>query len=176
MQILHSALVSNVNSFQKPNFGAETKKRYEFARTPIASYSVSKRGFEPAADAVQRAVRHERRAREQAQDQIIAEPVEVAWRVEAPRAPRHPLIQNRIPNSRVGCEKLSCVTFRPARRVVSFPAPCGPPPRRAHARPRELACPPRAPFALPARVRRAPPGGRLAPAARPAARARALRR
>ena len=49
----------------------------------------SKKGFEPAADDVQRAVRHERRAREQAQDQIIAEPVEEAWRVEAPRAPRH---------------------------------------------------------------------------------------
>ena len=42
----------------------------------------SKEGFEPAADAVQRAVRHERRAREQAQDQIIAEPVEVARQVE----------------------------------------------------------------------------------------------
>ena len=72
----------------------------------------SKEGFEPAADDVQRAVRHERRAREQAQDQIIAEPVEVARRVEAPRAPRHPLsslrlIQNRIQNSRVCCPKLS---------------------------------------------------------------------
>ena len=53
----------------------------------------SKKGFEPAADDVKRAVRHERRAREQAQDQIIAEPVESAGRVEAPRAPRHPLIQ-----------------------------------------------------------------------------------
>ena len=50
----------------------------------------SKKGFEPAADDVQRAVRHERRAREHAHDQIIAEPVEVAWRVEPPRAPRHP--------------------------------------------------------------------------------------
>ena len=48
-----------------------------------------KKGFETAAHDVQRAVRHERRAREQPQDQIIAEPVEGAGRVEAPRAPRH---------------------------------------------------------------------------------------
>jgi len=49
----------------------------------------SKESFEPPADDVKRTVRHERRAREHAQDQIIAQPVEEAWRGEAPRALRH---------------------------------------------------------------------------------------
>ena len=45
--------------------------------------------FEPAAHGVKRAVRHERRAREHAHDQVIAERVEMAGRVEPPRAPQH---------------------------------------------------------------------------------------
>ena len=55
----------------------------------LAKLGRSKKGFESAANDVQRPMCHERRAREQAQDQIIAEPVEEAWRVEPPRAPRH---------------------------------------------------------------------------------------
>ena len=45
----------------------------------------SKQGFEPAADDLQRAVRHQRRAREQSRDQVIAEPVGLAWRVSGRR-------------------------------------------------------------------------------------------
>ena len=82
----------------------------------------SKKGFEPAADDVQRAVRRERRAREQAQNQIIAEPVEVAWRVQAPRAQQHLSLPgwqadpNQIQNPRVCCSKL--LDGRPVARAA----------------------------------------------------------
>ena len=92
----HRALGEHIYSSQTPR-DDEAVLHEPRVHALLAKLRRSKQGFEPAADAVQRAVRHEWRAREHAQDQIIAEPVEVAWRVEAPRAPRHPLIQKSNP-------------------------------------------------------------------------------
>ena len=72
----HPALGDRTTTISAPSGANDTVLHESILHALLEKLGRSQKGLEPAADDVQRAVRHERRAQERALDQIIAERVE----------------------------------------------------------------------------------------------------